>query len=226
MLYGSQNFGYALDTSDKDYMEFIYPTWEDILKNNVTSKELKNADGSVTKLKDIRLIRKMIEKGNFNDLQFLYSKHVMTTSEFMWLFQNRERLVRANIYGSFKSNKGYILSCIKSGTRKDMVRALCFTQLLDRLLYEDLFDMEVKGLHRYRENESIEISVDNILCDLNNLEVKAQGYTVDTEVLEELDEFILSIVKENLTKEKTNFEYHANSSIKTVQNLRKEWGLS
>lgn len=200
VLYGSQNFGYALEDSDKDYMQFVYPTWDDILKNNVISKEVKNADGNVTKIKDVRLIPKMIEKGNFNDLQFLYSKEVSNADEFMWLFENRDRLVKANIYGSVKSNKGYILSCIKKGTRKDLVRAMCFNMLLDRLLFFKEFKMEIKGLSKYRENERIGIPIEEIYTDLENYEDMAKRFSKDEDILAELDEFILKLLRNNLTE--------------------------
>lgn len=58
LLYGSQNFGYNLVNSDKDWLEFVYPTWEQIIKGDLISKERQNEDGSITKVKDIRLIAK------------------------------------------------------------------------------------------------------------------------------------------------------------------------
>ena len=200
VLYGSQNFGYAVKGSDKDYMQFVYPTWEDILKNNVISKEVKNGDGSVTKVKDIRLIPKMIEKGNFNDLQFLYSKEVTNDDEFRWLFENRDRLVKANKLSCFRSNKGYIISCLKSGTRKDMVRALCFSELINRVLALGEFNLEVKGLSKYREDESLEISADKIKGDLDYFEYIAEKWGKDTEILDELNCFILKLLKSKLNK--------------------------
>ena len=47
LLYGSQDFGYDTPQSDKDWLEFVYPTWKDVLANNMISKECKNEDGSL-----------------------------------------------------------------------------------------------------------------------------------------------------------------------------------
>ena len=130
LLYGSQNFGYDTPESDKDWLEFVYPTWEDIVSNNMKNKERKNEDGSVTKVKDIRLIIKMVEKSNFNDLQVLYSQEMYGCEDLKWFIDNRDALVKHNLHQLFYTNKGYILSCLKSGTQKDLVRALAFTNMI------------------------------------------------------------------------------------------------
>lgn len=37
LLYGSQNFGYELANSDEDWLEFVYPTWKQLIDGNMTN---------------------------------------------------------------------------------------------------------------------------------------------------------------------------------------------
>ena len=165
LLYGSQNFGYDTPNSDKDWLEFVYPTWKDIVSNNMVNKEKKNEDGSVTKVKDIRLIIKMIEKANFNDLQILYSQETYECEDLRWFYDNRNLLVRANLRQLFYTNKGYIMSCLKSSTRKDLVRAWCFMILIARAFDVKYFKLKVDDLRDYRMDEEKTIDVEVILSE-------------------------------------------------------------
>lgn len=158
LLYGSQNFGYDTPESDKDWLEFVYPTWEDIVSNNMKNKERKNEDGSVTKVKDIRLIIKMVEKSNFNDLQVLYSQEMYGCEDLKWFIDNRDALVKHNLHQLFYTNKGYILSCLKSGTQKDLVRALAFTNMIIKAFNENEFVMREPKFSKIREANSQEFN--------------------------------------------------------------------
>lgn len=186
LLYGSQNFGYNTPQSDKDWLEFVYPTWNDIISNNVISKEKPNEDGSITKVKDVRLIIKMIEKANFNDLQFLYSQETYECEDLRWFYDNRNLLVRANLRQLFYTNKGYILSCIKSGSRKDLIRAWCFTILIERAFDDKYFKLKVDGLGEYRLNEDKPIDIDSIFSTLDKYEKIACNFEKDQELLKQV----------------------------------------
>lgn len=133
MLYGSQNFGYNDINSDKDYLQFVIPSWNNILKNELVSKEYKNSDGSITKIKDIRLIPKMIEKANFNDLQFLYAKEQEGTEILKWFYLNKDLLIKANLRQCYYSNCGFILGQLRELTSKNLIRAYTHYQLLKQL---------------------------------------------------------------------------------------------
>ena len=193
LLYGSQNFGYDTPESDKDWLEFVYPTWEDIVSNNMKNKERKNEDGSVTKVKDIRLIIKMVEKSNFNDLQVLYSQEMYGCEDLKWFIDNRDALVKHNLPQLFYTNRGYILSCLKSGTQKDLVRALAFTNMIVKAFNENEFVMCEPKFSKIREANSQEfneckeyiykklseyegyayaLDKDNTIIDMARLEVK------------------------------------------------------
>lgn len=151
LLYGSQNFGYDTKDSDKDWLEFVYPCWEEIIKNEITNKELHNDDGSITKVKDIRLIPKMIKKANFNDLQVLFSQETYECEDLKWFIEHRQELIRANMWQLFCSNVGYIKSQLKENTNKSIIRAYCFTRLLEGVLnYPNAFLMRLEYLGKFR----------------------------------------------------------------------------
>lgn len=141
LLYGSQNFGYANDESDHDWLEFVYPTWKDVVNGGIISKEIKNDDGSFTKVKDIRLIPKMIKKANFNDLQFLFSVNKINCNDLNWFFENKDRLIRYDMWQLYKSNSGYINAQMNSNTLKGYIRAYAFTFYLIQVLNKREFVM-------------------------------------------------------------------------------------
>jgi hypothetical protein len=137
LLYGSQNFGYDILSSDKDWFEVAIPTWNDIISMKSLSKEIKNPDGSLTKVCDIRNFGKILLSGNINDLQLLYSKCRVLDKEYAWFFDNRERIVRASRYKAFKTNLGMAYSCCQKPTPKNALRTYLIYYLLLRLLDED-----------------------------------------------------------------------------------------
>ena len=186
LLYGSQNFGYNIPHSDKDWLEFVYPTWKDIVSNNVISKDHNNEDGSITKVKDIRLIIRMVEKANFNDLQVFYTQEAHECEDLKWFFDNRDLLIRANLRQLFYTNKGYILNCLKKGTRKDLIRAWCFTILIARAFDCQPFKLKVDGLSAYRLNEEEPIDKYFILSQLDKYEELANSFKKDEELLDEV----------------------------------------
>lgn len=198
LLYGSQNFGYDTKDSDKDWLEFVYPTWDDIISNRMISKEYKTMDGTVTKVKDIRLIIKMIEKANFNDLQFLYAQEMSDCEDLRWFYDNKNLLVRANLRQLFYTNKGYILSCLKSGTRKDLIRAWCFMVLIARAFDFKWFRLKVEDLGEYRINEDIPVDVERIYSELERYEAILDEFEKDEEILEKAKLEIERLLKENL----------------------------
>lgn len=152
LLYGSQNFGYDNENSDKDWVEFIYPTIDDIMDNNMTNKTKNNEDGSITKVKDIRLLFGMIEKANFNEMQLLYSQEMHDVEDLAWFFENRDALMRANIRSMFKSNWGFIQASLKRGQKKDLVRAEAFDNLiLETMFGEGAIPFQDTRLRKYRE---------------------------------------------------------------------------
>lgn len=198
LLYGSQNFGYDTPQSDRDWLQFMYPRWIDIVRNNQVSMETHNLDGSITKIKDIRLIPKMIEKANFSDLQFLYAQETYGCDDLKWFFENRDRLVRANLSQMYNTNRGYIISCINRRTRKDMVRALCFLELIKRALSEEEFVMRVDWLQDCRVKEDFYVNRNYIESELDRLKPMVANTEKDTMLLQEVEEEITRLLKKKL----------------------------
>lgn len=163
VLYGSQNFGYDSPTSDKDWVEFVYPTWDNILSNTLVNKELKNTDGSITKVKDIRLIPKMLMKLNFSDLQILYSVERYGCEDLQWLFDNRDRIIKYDLWQAFKTNSGMIRAQLKENTNKSVIRAYTYTILLTRLMNIDEFELYNNRLKQARQriNEVTKVELVN-----------------------------------------------------------------
>lgn len=167
LLYGSQNFGYNLADSDKDWLEFVYPTWEQIIKGDMISKERHNEDGSITKVKDIRLIAKMIKKANFNDLQFLFAVEREDCYPLRWFFANRERLIRYNMWQLYTSNAGYIKSQLKEDTDKSIIRAYAFTTYLVDVICDCELELYNNYFATLRKtiNKDIKESLKNMVND-------------------------------------------------------------
>lgn len=206
VLYGSQNFGYDGVTSDRDWVEFVYPTWNNVLDNTVINKELKNADGSITKVKDIRLIPKMLMKCNFSDLQVLYSVERYGCEDLQWLFNNRDRIVKYDLWQAFKTNAGLIKSQLQKDTRKSVVRAYAFTILLQRLTSLDEFEMyngrlkgAVQKLNDVTKNELKQWCIQQLGL-LEPMYKNCEGL-VDSEIAEELREEIKRVTMQELIKQ-------------------------
>lgn len=203
LLYGSQNFGYELANSDEDWLEFVYPTWKQLIDGSMMNKEKKNDDGSVTKVKDIRLIPKMIKKANFNDLQFLYSQVRVNCDDLNWFFENRDKLVRYNMWQLYSSNVGYIKAQLRLNTTKSVIRAYAFTVYLIQALQTKEFVLQHKFFGHLRQNlteNEKEVVKNLILAKLPSLEkeyVKYKNY-VDVKTEAEMYEVIQAILTNRL----------------------------
>lgn len=197
ILYGSQNFGYENESSDKDWLSFIYPTWEDIVTNSMKSVEHQNEDGSVTKIKDIRLIIKMIEKSNFNDLQMLYSQEYFDCKDLSWFIEFRDVLVKHNLRQLYYSNRGYALSCLKKGTQKDLVRAIAFKNMIERAYSDEIFEMRDPSLAELRQKEQLDYHVVNkiVLESLDKYEEIADNQVINIGIIGEAKKEVERLLK-------------------------------
>lgn len=203
LLFGSQNFGYNTSQSDRDWLEFIYPTLDDILANKMTCKEIKNTDGSLTKIRDIRLIIDMVNKCNFTDLQFMYSQEMYDCEDLAWFIENRERLVRSNIEQMFKSNAGCVKTSLKMGSQKDFIRAFAFTGMIERVLYSDEeFMMRVPELSQLRCDSSLMTRKDYLLDKLDEFEkyINLNDFKKDEEIIYLAKEEVKRLLKVHLQK--------------------------
>lgn len=203
LLYGSQNFGYNLADSDKDWLEFVYPTWEQIIKGDMISKERRNEDGSITKVKDIRLIAKMIKKANFNDLQFLFAAEIEDCYPLRWFFANRDKLIRYNMWQLYTSNAGYVKSQLKENTPKSIVRAYAFTFYLIVLLNDCEFELHnsyFSILRRNTNEQNKEALKELVSKQIEELEDEYSKYSgiKDEAIEKEMYKEIESLLRNNL----------------------------
>lgn len=209
ILYGSQNFGYDTPDSDKDYMEIVFPTLEDIVRGRTSNRETKQLDGSIVKVKDIRLLPKMLLKGNFNDLQILYSKEYEDCKGLEWFIENRERIVRYSPSRLVWTNAGYIKQCIKYGTYhlgklvgKDYARAICFTHLIERALTTDKLVFCDESLRDVRSNKHRynDAYIENKLIELERLAstMIETDITLEQEMYNEIQKLIVERLKHDI----------------------------
>lgn len=206
-LYGSQNFGYDTISSDRDYLEVIVPTWNQILSNTVINEEKHLEPNGILKVRDIRNHAKYLIKGHFNTLQSLYSTEYINTSNFEWFINNREEIVRSILWNIYNTNRGSAINqCSKGINTKTYIRMRLYHILLERLLEDGQFSMYCNGLREeraYAENLTDNTLKELTLAELNKIQGLEDKYIVfknmSTEKIEQkIKEETLRILKNNL----------------------------
>ena len=101
MLYGSQNYDLATETSDVDTKTMVFPTLEDIvLGKKMLSVVYNMDDGSLDTCKDYRSMFENYMKGNVNFVETLYTRYYEVNPLFVpyWqaLRKNRDMIANAN----------------------------------------------------------------------------------------------------------------------------------
>ena len=209
-LYGSQNFGYNTEKSDKDWLEITYPTWEDILYNRCDTVEHLQDDGSHLVMRDIRRQLKVMKSGNINGFQSLFSQETQgDISDWTFFFNNRQRIVRMNLPRVYVSNKGCIISMLKDTSNgKNIARAYVFYKLLERLVVnrDEEFQLLVPESRQYREwiesapENRRKIEANGILTSVQYLEpyYSRLGNQIDKEISNLMDKEVVRLIKKNL----------------------------
>lgn len=153
LLIGSQNFGYSTPESDKDWMQFVYPTWSDILNNNMTSKENILSDNTHVKIYDIRLINKIIWDAHISSLQFMFSTEYHDCDDLKWFIENRDRLCRVSISRAFKCNTSNMIRDLnKKHDAKTLTRAFVFKNILNQFVSDSSISFYIPSAYEYRIN--------------------------------------------------------------------------
>lgn len=195
ILYGSQNFGYDTPESDKDWVEIVIPSWNDIIELRALSNEDIAADNTHIKQRDIRIQLRFFKNAHFNSYQLLYSKAYINCDDFEWFINNRERIVRHNIYQSYLSNSRNIYNMLSDTNfePKQITRAYVFNTLLKRLLDNKEFRIYCEESGTYRE------WLNSI--DKNKRRIEAEKIKVETRELGNEFEKFRSIVDTKLIQD-------------------------
>lgn len=207
LLYGSQNFGYDNEQSDKDYLEFVYPTWEDILYSRKLSKQI-NIDSGIVKIYDIRDISSILAKQNLSNMQFMFSEQYIDCGDLKWFIDNRDRLIKSNKWSLFKHNQSVILSNINLNSPKTLTRAWVYLKILNQVSNNQRIEsLKIKEGKDYREfatkvfgTDSFEAEQVNLRVELARLETyysQFENYK-DTNILHQADEEIIRLMKLHL----------------------------
>lgn len=208
VLYGSQNFGYDTDSSDRDYYEIIYPTWEDIIVNRKASKD-KNVEGSGIVIKDIRDYVHELKSGNLNIIQTLFSKEYIEADDLSWFIDNRQRILRANLHRAYLSNKGLAdrLSDIEL-TPARLTFGYALYKSLIRILEEpefNLYNSETLSYRKWAET----LDIDRRQSELKDIQKGIEGFKsyfepyqdkIDTGIINAMDIELIRLMRENMSK--------------------------
>ena len=109
-LYGSQNYGFANESSDIDSKVIILPSFSDFCLNpkNLVSVEAHMENGEHVDIKDIRLLRENFMKQNINFTELLFTEYKILNPVYEDLFNfyfisQRENIVRFDQAKTIKS---------------------------------------------------------------------------------------------------------------------------
>lgn len=215
ILVGSQNFGYDIEGSDKDYLEIKIPTWEDIASGVirldqplVIDKDNNKKIDEHLKYRDIRLHFRYMKHAHINTMQTLFSKEYENAEDYQWCIDNRQRICRLDLWKSYKVNSGNIMEMLDKSkvTNKDIVRAYVFKSILDRLISDDEFTVYVEGSREYRlwldtiDEHSRENEIKSIRKSVECLEDKYRKFQgrADAEMIDLINKELIRILKKSL----------------------------
>lgn len=195
LLYGSQNFGYNLPTSDKDWFQIHIPTYLDVVQNKLKISDTYNEDGSITKHLDIRQLPITINKANVQDIQILFSQAMFNIEPIKWFIDHKYELIHVNHKNFYYSNKAFITKYLNSykvsNDIKEYIRALAAYNLILKVKQGGEFQFCEPIYSQYRMKHKIVVPVDTMLHDLELLEKDFQ---------QDQDEVLFSIMEQEVAK--------------------------
>lgn len=179
-LFGSQNFGLNVAGSDSDYMQFVFPSASELCNSTMVSKEMKQADGSLLKVKDVRLLPDLFYKSNLDVMQLLFSVEKEPSELDSFLQSNADALVMMNLPKLYSSAMGTTKQRMKANTAKDYAHCLFTLEFLLALANANFaqgtaqtFFAQAQASRRYgqlRESQSLETLASMVVT----LEAQAQ----------------------------------------------------
>ena len=217
ILYGSQNFGYDIENSDRDYAEIVIPKWQDLFDKKLLNKTICNEDGSTLKQIDIRTLPQLFSGQNLADLQLLYSKEYIDIGIFKWFVDRKEKISKSNLYQFYVSNRRSAEQYLsKEISPKNVTRVYIIFKALQRLLEDSEFDIFVEDAKSYREfllgkpQVELECQARHWLQGIVDLEwtyFNNYGFTIDSELYAEMNQYIIQVVRDYSLKELAENSY-------------------
>lgn len=112
-LVGSHNYGLATQESDKDYKQFVLPTFEDLYTGTMYSKQVISDEADVD-THDVRKLIDLFYKANLNFLEPLFSVELHTKGkEMKEIHSLRNEIFNMNLPRLFNSCGGTFLQKMK-----------------------------------------------------------------------------------------------------------------
>lgn len=212
-LLGSHFWGMNIEDSDKDYLEFVLPTKEDLFWGKFKSTCTKDENGNDVNIKDIRLILKELKKGSLRMFEMMYAPVVDYHEENNLILKTIEKYLQSNRDKLFEElriefmravigeSKGRINSLEKNFTGKE----LAHLQKLYWLLYlthkyKNPFHIMLSDTNK-QTLKKIRLNSDKTLFETLKEEFKF-GYYIDfgkpiddKPVLNELENMMITIIR-------------------------------
>lgn len=118
-LLGSKFWKIDIENSDNDYLQFVFPTKEDLFKGNIKSEHFKDNHNDDVNIKDVRLLLKELKKGSIKIFECLYNNKCDLSSDLRFielhdfLRDNRDKLFNEVNYQFKKACYGELCNRLK-----------------------------------------------------------------------------------------------------------------
>ncbi len=209
-LLGSHFWGMDTEESDKDYLEFVLPTKEEMFWGKFRSTQTKDEYGNDINIKDIRLMLKEVKKGSLRMFEMMYAPLVddncnlilETIRKYLW--SNRDKLFKELRIEFMKVIIGESRSRIKLLEKDFNGKELAHLQKLYWLLYitynyKNPFHIMLTDTNK-QTLKKIRLNPDKALFETLKEDFKF-GYYIDfgepleeKPILEELEKLMIKIV--------------------------------
>lgn len=220
-LYGSQNYGCALPTSDKDYKVYLLPSPDDIMLSEFFVQEQQTKNSIITYY-DIRYLPSHLWKTNINFTEILFSCDLFFAPELEFLVINREKIAKINLPYLYNSTLGTIYNKKKRYNEKQDIKELMHILRLYYFLFDYMHFLKeqhptpFKVALAYRGQELLNIrlgliTAQDVIQKIEEYERKIEEvkdfyfkFVPDMELLKEIKEVIKTMVIKNLIKNPAN----------------------
>lgn len=229
LLFGSQNYGLAIEGSDIDVQAYVIPSLDDLIKGVRVNKTYQTKYGEAT-VKDIREFPVLINKANPTTLEVMFTDYKYSTINLDELFIDREVLALGNPTNFLKATFGTIsgkykrIITMNSVDEKEVVHFMRLSTMIEDIFYKNRdFDTSLKAsseltkLRELREDgsnkhtlleiktaviekyELIRASVDTLLL-LSNKKDMIYRKADHKEAINALERRVENVIRKNIDK--------------------------